>query len=649
MMTTPLWSPSAQRINNSNLKQFISSINGLKIDATNYQQIHQWSVEHNEDLWENIWRYFSIIGVNRGETVVNKNQLEHTQWFPQAQLNFTENLLEKAKYASNIALTEVHNDGTKTTITFQKLQIKVNNLAYYLSSIGVKSGDVVAGIMNNSASTVVACLATAQIGAIWTACSVDFGLDAITERFIQTQPKALFTLGYLSSTKKTARHHEKINTVLKKLTTIKHLVFTENIDIARYEDQMDTVTTLADIPTADIKNTYTKFPFNHPLYIVYSSGTTGKPKCIIHGVGGTLLQHIKELGLHTELTENDTLFFYTSCGWMMWNWMISGLALGINIILYDGSPISPTPTKLLDICHQEHVTVLGLNPRYLQACYKTQVNFSDEEKLPALKTILSTGSVLPPYLYHYVYQNIKQDVLLSSISGGTDIIGCFCLGTSLLPVYAGESQAKGLGFDIKAFDDQGLSLEKGIGELVCVNAFVSRPLGLWRDDNGEKFHQTYFDKYPEVWTHGDLIEITDNNGIIFHGRSDATLNPGGIRIGTAEIYRQLGNFPEIEDAIATELITESENTLILFIKMAEHQVLDKALSRSIMRTIAQNTTDNHVPDRIIAVPDLPRTYTGKTVELVVKNIINHQEVKNIKAIANPGSLDFFSLFANNEN
>ncbi|MFQ3235282.1 MAG: acetoacetyl-CoA synthetase [Paraglaciecola sp.] len=647
-MTTPLWSPGAQRIKNSNLRQFISSIDGLNIDPSNYQQIHQWSVEHNEDFWENVWQYFSIIAVKQGETVVDKNQLEHTQWFPQVQLNFTENLLSKPKYANNIALTEVHNDGTKTTITYQKLQSQVNNLAHYLSSIGVNAGDVVAGIMNNSASTVAACLATAQIGAIWTACSVDFGLDAITERFIQTQPKVLFTLGGLTGTKKNLRHQEKIIMALKKLPSIKHLLFTEHVDIAQYKNQINTVTTLADIPPIHREITYEKFPFNHPLYIVYSSGTTGEPKCIIHGVGGTLLQHIKELGLHTELTENDTLFFYTSCGWMMWNWMISGLALGANIILYDGSPISPTPSKLFDICQQEHVTVLGLNPRYLQACYKTQINFSNENKLPTLKTILSTGSVLSPYLYHYVYQNIKQDVLISSISGGTDIIGCFCLGTSLLPVYAGECQAKGLGFDVKAFNEQGLSLEKGIGELVCVNAFISRPLGLWQDESGEKFHQTYFNQYPDVWTHGDLIEITEHNGVIFHGRSDATLNPGGIRIGTAEIYRQLGHFPEIEDAIATELITEYENTLILFVKLAGQQVLDKALSRSIMRTIGQNTTENHVPNRIIAVPDLPRTYSGKTVELVVKNIINHRAVKNIKAIANPESLDFFSQFANNE-
>jgi len=633
-----MWMPSSERVTSSNVYDFIKCLQSKGASISDFGDLLGWSIDCAEQFWVEVWEYHSIIGDRVGCTVNHADVLEKAEWFPDSHLNLTENLLKCR--SDKAALVEIDQGGNRFEVSYNDLRTQVQSVAQHLRNQGIGPGDVVAGVMDNSIPTVVACLATAQIGAAWTACSLDLGVEAIVERLGQVSPKVLFTVSPLMD-RKGPMTKEKLDDICQRIPSINEVVICKGNDmdvaiaasvrLVEYEDVLGT-------PCC---KDYDRFPFNQLLYILYSSGTTGAPKCLLHGAGGTLLQHVKELGLHVGLKENDIIFFYTSCGWMMWNWLISSLFFGATVVLYGGSPIFPSPYRLFNICKSEGVTILGVNPRYLQACFKSSVEFESEDSLPSLVTVLSTGSVLPPYLYDYVYNHIKRDILLSSISGGTDIISCFCLGSEMLPVYRGESQTIGLAMDVVCYGDDGKPCEHGKGELVCRNAFPSRPLGFWGDSTGERFHRAYFERFPNVWTHGDYIEVTDHKGVVFHGRSDATLNVGGIRVGTGEIYRQLGKIVEVVEAVTVEQLWNGDSRMLLFLKMASGSQLDRTQQRNIRKLLRETLSGDHVPNKIMAVPDFPRTFSGKTVELAIKAIVNRQEVKNVAAIENPESLEYF--------
>lgn len=640
----PLWKPSKHRVENSNENAFIKHVQS-KFDASvnDHWTLYDWSIKENETFWLELIEYFDVKGKFKGNILKNKNNIEKSTWFEESSLNFAENLLRFK--SDKVALTEIDHQGNKESITYAQLSEKVDSLAtYFKVHCQIESGDVIAGILTNSIASVVCNLATLKLGAIWTSCSTDFGTEAILERFQQVSPKLLCTTLSLVSNKKTVEHRNKITEITQNLNSVRFLINCaeddgkvfqqENIDVANLESAING----AAMSKEHID--YERFPFNHPAYILYSSGTTGAPKCIVHGAGGTLLQHVKELSLHTGVSEGDTIFYYTSCGWMMWNWLISALYLGAHIVLYDGSLLFPHPNRLFEISKELKVNVLGLSPRYLQACEKVGVSYSTEE-LPKLRTILSTGSVLTPYLYDYIYQNIKQDVLVSSISGGTDIVSCFIVGCELIPVYKGEAQTPGLGLDIQALNEQGERIVGEQGELVCVNSFVSKPIYFWNDELGERYHNAYFSHYKGKWTHGDFISVTENRGITIHGRSDATLNPGGVRVGSAEIYRQIFSFQEVKDAVAISHDFSGQTEIVLFVQLEENVEWSNHLMKSFKQKIRINLSENHVPKMIVLAPDLPRTYSGKTVELAIKNILDNVPVKNTKALINPESLTFF--------
>lgn len=633
-----VWSPSSERVRSSNVYDFIRYLAGNGIGVGDFSELLRWSIECSEQFWTELWEHYEIAGDRVGPTLISANTVEKAQWFPESKLNFAENLL---RHNSNkTALVEIDAAGNRFELSYSELQGQVQSVAYYLKGHGIKPGDVVAGMMDNSIPTVVACLGAAQVGAAWTACSLDFGVDAVVERLGQVSPKILFTVAPSPGTK-ALMTEAKLRELCRRIPAIREVVICKgdtagvsaaiSADLVEYEEVLN----------SPRETGYERFPFNHLLYILYSSGTTGAPKCIMHGAGGTLVQHVKELGLHVGLKDHDTILYYTSCGWMMWNWLISSLFLGSTVVLYGGSPIFPSPRKLFDISKAEGVTVLGVNPRYFQACFKSSVKYDLQEGLPNLRTLLSTGSILQPYLYDYVYENIKTDVLVSSISGGSDIVSCFCLGSEMLPVYRGESQTVGLAMDVAAFGDDGKRLESGRGELVCCNPFPSRPLGFWGDEDGRRFHLAYFDRFPNVWTHGDYIEMTQHRGVVFHGRSDASLNVGGIRVGTGEIYRQLEKVSEIVEALAVEQSWNGDSRMLLFLRLTEGCDLTRELQKEVRKLIRENLSENHVPNKILAVPELPRTFSGKNSELAVKSIVNGQPVGNMGALENPEALDFF--------
>jgi acetoacetyl-CoA synthetase len=633
--TDAIWAPSDERMHSAEVYQFVKHLQGQGEAFKDYWEFRDWTVENSEQFWVALWDYYKVIGDQGERTVTGKAQVETAEWFPDGKVNFAENLLRHR--SSKTALVEIDANGERCEITFEDLERQVQSLSHHLLERGVQPGDVVAGVMDNSIPTVAACLAAAQIGAVWTACSVDFGLDAIVERLGQVSPKILFALSP-DFNSKACVSEQKLEAICHKIPSISEVVICKG---AAGEMSVSCDAKLVDYnDLLDDSNyeRYRKFPFNQLLYILYSSGTTGAPKCIMHGAGGTLLQHIKELGLHVGLNENDTILFYTSCGWMMWNWLISSLFFGATVVLYGGSPIFPSPRRLFEICESEGITVLGTSPRYLEACRRSGVNYDLVNGIPELKTILSTGSVLQASLYDYVYEHIKKDVLLSSISGGSDIISCFCLGSEMLPVHRGESQTPGLAMDVASYTEDGTVCRNETGELVCRNAFPSRPLGFWGDSSGQKFHRAYFERFPNVWTHGDFIEVTSHNGIVFHGRSDATLNVGGVRVGTAEIYRQVSKVPEVVEAVAVEQTWQDGSRMLLLLNMVDGYQLDRKVQRGIRKLIRENLSEDHVPNKILQVPDLPRTFSGKTVELAIKSIVNGRDIKNIDAIENPESL-----------
>ncbi|MFP5429383.1 MAG: acetoacetate--CoA ligase [Gammaproteobacteria bacterium] len=640
-MTEILWQPSADRVAASRLaawQRWLARERGLAFDS--YEELHAWSVSHREDFWQSLWDYFGIRSHTPHDAVLENDVMPGARWFPGATLNFAEHLL---RYRDDrTALVSYLENGERRAITYAQLANQVSRLAAYFRQQGIVKGDRIVGFMPNVLETVVAMLAATSLGATWSSCSPDFGLQGVLDRFGQITPALLVAAdGYYYNGKR-IDCLEKTAAIASQLPSLKCVLI---VPLTTHTPDLSTIARATSwetaIATPAEEPVFTPVPFDHPLYIMYSSGTTGVPKCIVHGTGGALLQHLKELALHTDIHRHDVVFYYTTCGWMMWNWLVSTLAIGATVVLYDGSPFAPKPDILFDLAEREKISVFGTSAKYIAALEKAGCKPRETHQLDSLKTLLSTGSPLAHESFDYVYRDIKADLCLSSISGGTDIISCFALGNPTLPVYRGELQCKGLGMAVDILDENGRSVMNAKGELVCTKAFPCMPTGFWNDGDGEKYRKAYFDHFPGIWAHGDYGEQTPHGGLVIHGRSDAVLNPGGVRIGTAEIYRQVEKVPEVLESIAIGQDWDNDVRVVLFVKLREGLALTEALSQQIRNIIRSNTTPRHVPARIVQVDDIPRTISGKIVELAVRNMVHGQPVKNTDALANPEALAYF--------
>ncbi|MBP8237805.1 MAG: acetoacetate--CoA ligase [Pseudomonas sp.] len=643
-MPQPLWTPSADRIAATRMTAFRLFINQRHGVALNdYPALHAWSVAQREAFWQAIVDFFDIRFSTPATAVLQEGPaMPSGHWFPGATLNFAEQLLRRRD--THPALVAIGEDGSREQLSYAELAAHVAGLQQQLKALGVGIGDRVAAFMPNTWQTVVGMLATASLGATWSSCSPDFGTQGVIDRFGQIEPKVLIACGGYRYAGKSIDLTAKLNEILARLPSLSQLIV---VPYARPEAQVGDYQTQAQVALWDNfyqaggEPEFVAVAFEQPLYILYSSGTTGVPKCIVHGVGGTLLQHVKELGLHTDLTADDTLFYYSTCGWMMWNWLVSGLALGATLVLFDGSPFHPGPERLVDLIDAESISIFGTSAKYLAALEKAGERPGSSHQLSRLKTILSTGSPLSHESFEYVYREIKSDLCLSSISGGTDIVSCFALGNPVLPVWRGELQCKGLGMDVQVWNDAGQPVLEEKGELVCAQHFPSMPVGFWHDPDGAKFQAAYFDTFPGVWAHGDYAEVTEHAGLLIHGRSDAVLNPGGVRIGTAEIYRQVEKIEAVLESIAIGQQWDDDVRVVLFVRLREGIELNETLQAEIRQVIRANTTPRHVPAKIVAVADIPRTISGKIVELAVRNVVHGRPVKNTDALANPQALELF--------
>lgn len=642
-MTEPLWTPSRKVIERANMRRFLEHVQQeCDPDIRSYAALYRWSVEHPERFWPQVWGFCGIKASKTWDSVlVGTDRMPGAHWFEGARLNFAENLLRYRD--SRPALIFRTEDGKhRVELSYAELYRKVAALAGALKKSGVQTGDRVAGFMPNRPETVIAMLATASLGAIWSSCSPDFGINGVLDRFGQIAPKVLFTCdGYFYATK-TIDSLQRIRRVLDKLPSVEQVVVVPYVDPAPNIAGVPRAVHWRDYLSGATEIEFAQLPFEHPLYIMYSSGTTGAPKCIVHGAGGTLIQHLKELALHTDLKREDLIFYFTTCGWMMWNWLVSSLAVGATVLLYDGSPFHAHQDILWRIADEEGISIFGTSAKYLSAAEKFGVKPRTTHKLERLRIITSTGSPLLPENSQYVYRDIKADLCLSSISGGTDIVSCFALGNPLLPVYPGELQCRGLGMAVEIWNDNGKPLRGQPGELVCTKPFPCMPVYFWNDPEGKKYHAAYFDYFPGVWRHGDWAELTEHDGLIIYGRSDATLNPGGVRIGTAEIYRQVEKLPEILESIAVGQDWKGDVRVVLFVRLRADVKLDESLIKRIRSVIRENTSPRHVPAKIISVPDIPRTISGKISELAVRNVIHGWPVKNTDALANPKSLEHYA-------
>ena len=635
MSDLPLWTPNSEAAARTGMARFMR-LAGKR----DYAELHRWSVEHPGDFWELVWKFGEVRGEPGLRRLINPERMPGATWFPEARLNFAQNLLRERD--ASLAISFWGEDRVKRQLSRRQLYDLVSRLAQALAAAGVRKGDRVAGYLPNLPESVAAMLATASLGAIWSSCSPDFGVQGVLDRFGQIEPKVLFCAdGYLYGGKE-FDSQEKVREILAQLPTVERCV------VLPYLHGRPTVGVgleefLAPYAARDIR--FEQVEFDHPLYILYSSGTTGVPKCIVHGTGGTLLQHLKEHRLHTDVRAGDRLFYFTTLGWMMWNWLVSGLASGAALLLYEGSPFVGRGRILFDLADAEGMTHFGTSAKYIDAIAKIDLKPKETHRLERLRTILSTGSPLVAEGFDYVYRAIKDDVCLSSISGGTDIVSCFVLGNPMLPVWRGEIQCKGLGLAIEVFDEQARSLQGEKGELVCTRPFPSMPVGFWNDPDGAKYRAAYFEKYPNVWRHGDWCEITAHGGIVIYGRSDAVLNPGGVRIGTAEIYRQVEQVEEVLESIVIGQDWPPQKPedvrVVLFVKLKEGMQLDEALANRIKKRIRDNTTPRHVPAKILQVADIPRTKSGKIVELAVRDVVHGRQVKNVEALANPEALAHF--------
>ncbi len=641
--TQPLWNPSTQQIANTNLMRFVrDELQGHVPADVDYPSLQQWSVDNPNDFWPAIMRWGKVCFQGEYQQALSSapNFMDN-RWFSGITLNYAENLLSKAD--ETLALVARMEDGSRRQMTYRQLNDEVAAVSAALKNLGVTAGDRVAGWLPNVPETVIAMLATASLGAIWSSCSPDFGSAGVIDRFGQITPKVLFACDGYFYNGKTIECYNKINEVLGEIESIGTVILVPTADLAINLDQNSKVKHYQDFiePHRGVDLEYTQMPFDHPLFIMYSSGTTGKPKCIVHGSGGTLLQHIKEVSLHSDVSAGDTLFYYTTTGWAMWNWLVSGLSLGATLVLYDGSPFFPHDGTMMDIAQDEGINIFGTSAKYIASLEKAGVKPKETHNLSSLRSVLSTGSPLSHESFRYVYRDVKKDVCLSSISGGTDIISCFVLGCPTLPVWEGEIQCIGLGMAVECWDEHGVSVTQQKAELVCTKPFPSMPIGFWNDPDRSKFSAAYFEQFPNVWAHGDFAEITEHQGMIIHGRSDTILNPGGVRIGTAEIYRQVQKVPEVLDSLCIGQDWNDDVRVVLFVVLKDGEVLTDTLRNKIKKTIRAETTPRHVPSKIIAVADVPRTITGKLVELAVRNVVHHWPVVNTDALANPQSLSLF--------
>ncbi len=614
-------------------------------DFSSYEQLYDWSVNHIEDFWKSIWELSGIVHSKSYEKVLSENKMPGAKWFEGAQLNFAENLLKFRD--DNIAIISLRENYPTIKITYKQLYELTARCAQGLKSIGIKKGDRVAAFTTNIPEAIIGMLAATSIGAIWSSCSPDFGLQGVLDRFGQIQPKVLFAVKSYYYGGKRIDCSEKIMHFVENLPdTEKVILLDEYFDFKGSNITNDIIrgkslyfSELIDNSSQQIE--FEQLDFDHPVYVMYSSGTTGKPKCIVHGAGGTLLQHFKEHYLHTDLKRDDVIFYFTTCGWMMWNWLVSSLQVGARVFLYDGNPSHPDIRVLWKNTELERISIFGTSPKYLSFCQKAGISPKDEFDLSSLRIILSTGSPLSVENFEYVYRYIKADVQLSSISGGTDIISCFILGNPILPVYAGEIQCRGLGMRVEAYNETGKPIIKQKGELVCTAPFPSMPVYFWNEKDGSKYRSAYFDHFPGIWRHGDYIEITREGGIIVHGRSDATLNPGGVRIGTAEIYRIVERVEGITDSLVVGQKWGNDVRVVLFVVLRDGVILDKGLTDKIKNNIRTSATPRHVPAKIIQVKEIPYTISGKKVELAVTKILNGENVDNKDALANPHALEQF--------
>jgi acetoacetyl-CoA synthetase len=638
-MKKALWYPSEERIRNANMTVYMNFLReNYGLTFKDFHELYYWSVRNRADFWSSLWHFFDVRASHPYKTILeNPDDMLKSQWFQGARLNFAENLLRYTD--ENTALVFKGETRDPGYLTYKELFGKVASLAASLRECGVTAKDRVVGFMPNMIETVVAMLATASFGGIWSSCSPDFGIKGVLDRFGQIEPKILFTANGYSYKGKKVDSLEKISGILEKIPSIEKVVvvpYTEEPHITipkavHYEDFQTTASSI----------NFEQVPFDHPLYILYTSGTTGAPKCMVHGVGGTLLQHMKELILHTNLKRDDVIFYFTTCGWMMWNWLVSSLAVGSTLILFDGNPFYPDEGALFQLAEDTSMSIFGTSAKYLAEVEKAGLNPSKDYDLNALQSILSTGSPLSVESFEYVYRSIKEDVQLSSISGGSDIISCFALGCPLLPVYPGELQCRGLGMKVEVVDENQESVINKKGELVCTASFPSQPIYFWNDPNGEKYRNAYFDVADNVWVHGDFAEITEHGGVIIYGRSDATLNPGGVRIGTAEIYREVDTFPEVVDSIVVGQPWRNDVRVILFVKLREGTSLTDDLKNRMRKTIRENCSPRHVPSKIIRISDIPYTISGKKVEIAVRKIIEGRPVYNRDALSNPETLDLY--------
>jgi acetoacetyl-CoA synthetase len=638
----PLWTPPEARIHDSNLRRYQDRLEAnLGRSFTDYAALHSWSIDEPEAFWQSVWDDGGVRASQAAAAVLRDgDRFPGARWFDGARLNFAENLLRRRDAAP--ALVQRLEDGSRRELSYAELYRRVAGLAAALRSDGVGPGDRVAGYLPNVIDTVVAMLATTSLGGVWSSCSPDFGFNGVMDRFGQIRPKVLFALDAYLYNGKRIDVLPRVRGIAAAIDSLERTVIVPVLDEEPDLSGIDGACIIHDYLDGDARDLgFAQLPFDHPLYVMYSSGTTGVPKCIVHSAGGTLLQHLKEHRLHVGLRPGDLMFFFTTCGWMMWNWLVSGLASGATLLLYDGSPLWRDGRVLLDLVDEEGIDVFGVGARYLAAIEKNGLVPRETHRLERLRTILSTGSPLSDESFRYVYRDIKADLCLSSISGGTDILSCFVLGNECLPVFEGELQCPGLGMAVEIRDDAGNPLPRGKGELVCTRPFPSCPIGFWNDPDGRRFHEAYFARFPGLWAHGDYGEFTEHGGMLIHGRSDAVLNPGGVRIGTAEIYRQVELVDEVLDSIVIGQSWQGDVRVVLFVQLREGLLLDDALREKIRRTIRGNATPRHVPARIVQVADLPRTLSGKLVELAVRKVVHGEEVSNRDALANPQALELF--------